>query len=52
MRWLAVAGLVSMTSVGAAASQAPVVYRIPITGTIENGLAPYVARALKEAQAA
>jgi membrane-bound serine protease (ClpP class) len=52
VRWLAVAGLVSMTSVGAAASQAPVVYRIPITGTIENGLAPYVARALKEAQAA
>jgi membrane-bound serine protease (ClpP class) len=25
------------------------VYRIPVTGTIENGLAPYVARALKEA---
>jgi membrane-bound serine protease (ClpP class) len=26
-----------------------VVYRIPVTGTIENGLAPFVARALKEA---
>lgn len=29
-----------------------VVYRIPVTGTIENGLAPFVARALKEAAAA
>jgi len=26
-----------------------VVYRIPVSGTIENGLAPFVARALKEA---
>jgi membrane-bound serine protease (ClpP class) len=32
------------------AAQAQVVYRIPITGTIENGLAPYVARALREAR--
>ena len=33
-------------------AQEPVVYRIPISGTIENGLAPYVARALKAAAAA
>ncbi|HXE58204.1 MAG TPA: NfeD family protein [Gemmatimonadales bacterium] len=34
-----------------AAAQERVVYRIPITGTIEHGLAPYVARSLREAQA-
>jgi membrane-bound serine protease (ClpP class) len=28
------------------------VYRIAVTGTVENGLAPYVARALREAQEA
>ncbi|HET8622237.1 MAG TPA: ATP-dependent Clp protease proteolytic subunit, partial [Gemmatimonadales bacterium] len=35
-----------------ASAQDQVVYRIPITGTIENGLAPYVARALREAREA
>jgi membrane-bound serine protease (ClpP class) len=35
-----------------AASQEPVVYRIAVTGTVENGLAPYVARSLREAEAA
>jgi membrane-bound serine protease (ClpP class) len=32
--------------------QAPVVYRISVSGVVENGLAPYVARSLREAQAA
>jgi membrane-bound serine protease (ClpP class) len=36
----------------AAVAQDHTVYRIPITGTIENGLAPYVARALREAREA
>jgi membrane-bound serine protease (ClpP class) len=36
----------------AASAQDHTVYRIPITGTIENGLAPYVARALREAREA
>jgi membrane-bound serine protease (ClpP class) len=36
----------------AAAAQDHLVYRIPISGTIENGLAPYVARALREAREA
>jgi len=27
-----------------ATAQAPIVYRIPVTGVVENGLAPYVAR--------
>jgi membrane-bound serine protease (ClpP class) len=36
----------------AAPAQAPVVYRISVTGVVENGLAPYVARSLREAEAA
>ncbi len=36
----------------AASTQSPLVYRIPVTGTIENGLAPFVARALREAKTA
>ena len=35
-----------------AVAQSPVVYRIAVTGTVENGLAPYVARGLREAEAA
>ena len=42
MAFAAVAALVSGAS-------AQAVVRIPVTGTIENGLAPYVARALREA---
>lgn len=34
------------------AAPAQVVYRVPVQGTIENGLAPFVARALTEARAA
>ncbi len=33
-------------------AQQPVVYRVDISGTIENGLAPYVARALRQADQA
>jgi membrane-bound serine protease (ClpP class) len=32
--------------------QSPIVYRVAVSGTIENGLAPYVARALREAKSA
>jgi len=32
-------------------AQAPAVYRITVSGVVENGLAPYVARSLREAQA-
>src|SRR5690606_30847430 len=34
-------------SVAPVAAQDAAVYRIPVTGTIENGLAPYVARSLQ-----
>jgi membrane-bound serine protease (ClpP class) len=33
-------------------AQSPVVYRISVSGVVENGLAPYVARSLREAQSA
>ena len=33
-------------------AQAPVVYRIAVSGVVENGLAPYVARSIREAQSA
>lgn len=36
----------------AAVAQTPTVYRIVVTGVVENGLAPYVARSLREAAAA
>jgi membrane-bound serine protease (ClpP class) len=36
----------------AVAAQTPTVYRLPVSGTVENGLAPFVARGLREAQAA
>ena len=35
-----------------APAQAPTVYRLAVTGVVENGLAPYVARGLREAEAA
>jgi membrane-bound serine protease (ClpP class) len=46
--WLTLA-LVALA--GPATAQS-VVYRIAISGTVENGLAPYVARSLREAEAA
>jgi membrane-bound serine protease (ClpP class) len=36
----------------AAPAQTPVVYRIAVSGVVENGLAPYVARSIREAEAA
>jgi len=34
------------------AAQRPVVYRVPVTGTIELGISPFIKRALDEAEAA
>jgi membrane-bound serine protease (ClpP class) len=33
-------------------AQVPTVYRIAVTGVVENGLAPYVARSIREAESA
>jgi membrane-bound serine protease (ClpP class) len=51
MRLLAVSFLFIALATPAAA-QRKVVYRVEVTGTIEGGLAPYTARALREAAAA
>ena len=46
-RMLATLALTSAASLGA---QSPaVVYRLDVQGTIENGLAPYIARGVREA---
>lgn len=52
-RWIV--GLLLAAAAGmtpAAEAQEGLVYRIPVTGTIELGLAPYVSRALTEARTA
>ncbi len=51
-RWHRVTlALISLASAPLSA-QSPTVYRIAVSGTVENGLAPYVARGLREAKAA
>ena len=52
MRVLALAVCLAGVTPAVASAQSPVIYRVPITGVIENGLAPYVARAIKTAEAA
>lgn len=47
---LIIAALLAIGLVAPVSSAQQVVFRIPITGTIENGLAPYVSRALKTAR--
>lgn len=51
-RWtlLTLAFLATLTL--ASRAQAPTVYRIPVSGVVENGLAPYVARSIKDAESA
>lgn len=51
LRRTMIAGVFGLAATTAAAQQ-PVVYRIPVSGTIEMGLAPYVARAIGVAEAA
>lgn len=52
MRRLQLLTLAALALAVPAVAQTPVVYRIAVTGTVENGLAPYVARSLREAEAA
>lgn len=51
LRRTMIAGLFGLAATTAVAQQ-PVVFRIPVSGTIEMGLAPYVARAIEVAEAA
>jgi membrane-bound serine protease (ClpP class) len=43
------AGLLGWSS-GAHAQDAPVVFRVPVTGVVEMGLAPFIERAIREAE--
>lgn len=49
--WVIVLALVAGAAATAAA-QRPVVYRVSVSGVIELGLAPYIERAMREAEAA
>jgi membrane-bound serine protease (ClpP class) len=51
-RWLTLTLAVVPPLGLAAPAQAPTVYRIQVSGVVENGLAPYVARSIREAQSA
>jgi membrane-bound serine protease (ClpP class) len=51
-RWLPLT-LAFVAPLGPSApAQSPIVYRITVSGVVENGLAPYVARSIREAETA
>jgi membrane-bound serine protease (ClpP class) len=50
--WPAMALALLLAAAPSGAAQTPLVYRLAVTGVVENGLAPYVARGLREAAAA
>ena len=50
-RWTSLTLALLATCWVEARAQTPTVYRIPVTGVVENGLAPFVARSIKEAEA-
>jgi membrane-bound serine protease (ClpP class) len=50
-RWFSLTLAVLAAPWHLAQAQAPAVYRIPVSGVVENGMAPYVARSLREAEA-
>ena len=50
MRRLLRLTLATLAVAAPAYGQTPVVYRVAVSGTVENGLAPYVARALRDAE--
>lgn len=49
---LFLASLLLVSAAAPAAAQRETVYRVPVSGIIEGGLAPYIARALREAEVA
>lgn len=52
MRHMILTGMVLTTLLAPAARAQDVVYRVPVTGTIELGIAPFIKRALSEAEQA
>jgi len=51
-RWSSLTLALLLTAWLATGAQAPTVYRVGVSGVVEMGLAPYVSRSLREAQAA
>lgn len=51
-RWTSLTFAFLVTLCLAPLAQAPTVYRIPVSGVVENGLAPYVARSIRDAESA
>jgi len=51
-RWSSLTLALLLTAWLATLAQAPTVYRVGVSGVVEMGLAPYVSRSLREAQAA
>jgi membrane-bound serine protease (ClpP class) len=49
-RGLVLTALASLSGFGPLAAQQPVIYRIPVSGVIELGLAPFVERSIREAE--
>src|SRR5688572_7470500 len=49
-RWSSLTLAFLLTPWLAATGQAPTVYRISVSGVVENGLAPYVSRSIREAE--
>jgi len=50
--WRSVAASLALLAAPVVASAQDVVYRVPLTGTVEHGLAPFIERSLEEARAA
>ena len=51
-RWPVLTLSLALAPISPLVAQEPLVYRVMITGVVENGLAPYVARSLREAKSA
>lgn len=49
---LAAAALAAVPVAAQAQEQSPVVYRVPVTGVVEMGLAPFISRSISEAESA
>jgi membrane-bound serine protease (ClpP class) len=49
-RRIGLLGLIAVLGASALSAQQPIVYRIPVRGVIELGLAPYVQRSIREAE--
>jgi membrane-bound serine protease (ClpP class) len=52
LRCMFLAGVLVSVGLNTAHAQDKLVYRVPVTGTIEMGIAPFIKRAISEAEKA